>query len=60
MLWRVGVVLIDVLALFLVLDENVSAFLIGMVLAAALCHLFVLKCVLSIPNAEGFSPGVGG
>lgn len=52
-------VLIDVLALFLVLDENFSAFPIGMVLAAALCHLFVLRCVLSIPNAEGFSPGGG-
>ncbi|KAK7802758.1 hypothetical protein U0070_005796 [Myodes glareolus] len=39
----VSVVLINVLALFLVSDENFSAFPIGMVLAAVLCHLFVLS-----------------
>lgn len=49
--------LVDVLALSLVLEEDFSAFPIGMVLATALCRLSVLRCVLSVPTAEGFSPG---
>lgn len=59
MLWWVGVVLIDVLALFLVLDENFPAFLIGMVLAALYVTFLCWSVFFLYLMLRAFLPGLG-